>query len=71
MTPTRTPQPPRSSATPSAARALHNICMSGRIFCMGPSPERGEDRRMDVLSIVLGVVMFAVLFALIYGIDAI
>ena len=57
-------------ARPSA-RALHNICMSGRIFCMGSSPERGEDGRMDVLSIVLGVVMFAVLFALIYGIDAI
>lgn len=45
--------------------------MSGRIFCMGSSPERGEDRPMDVLSIVLGVAMFAVLFALIYGIDAI
>jgi hypothetical protein len=38
---------------------------------MGSSPERGEDRPMDVLSIVLGVAMFAVLFALIYGIDAI
>jgi hypothetical protein len=38
---------------------------------MGSSPKRGEDRRMDVLSIVLGVVMFALLFALIYGIDAI
>jgi hypothetical protein len=38
---------------------------------MGSSPERGEDKRMDFLSILLGVVMFAVLFALIYGIDAI
>ena len=72
LDPDADPAAARDLALPSgAARALHNICMSGRIFCMGSSPERGDDRRMDVLSIVLGVVMFAVLFALIYGIDAI